>query len=233
MVTVLQILVRNLSASPQYFHVFQKQARFPSLHGAAIRSNCLGCRQIGNYNHGGGEIAFLLDPRVHAGALSSLPVPAPLYGSEAVAPPLSRSIPSLSTASRPLMLAANPPKNLLPLSLDPLAFGPPSHIEGLEEGMFAIAVPRFTPMPGPQLLCGVGVMASDGSMLLSSAVTPAPNRILTCHAEPVYYVRLGYQPGGGALTYDISHAAECDFRAGATTFTVTYNSDGTFSSEGM
>lgn len=227
-----QILVRNMSANAQYFFVFQKQAAFATAPTSAIGSSSLGCQQVGNYSATGAQISFRLDAQIYAGAISTM---APLPPSQfialiAVTP--SRAAVSSSSASQPVTIAGSQPMNFTTMSINPLGLSAASANTNVKEGTFGVAVPSYTPLSPPELYCGVAVTTADGSVVLSSYVAPAPSQTLSCAPQPIYYVKLGYQPTGSLITYDTSNSAECNFSTGATSITVTYNSDGTFSTVG-
>lgn len=229
-----QIIVRNQSQTTQYFYVFQKQAAFPSLTSPSILSSSLGCQSVGNYASSGAQINFGLDMQVYAGALSTGPAVPPSQFIALISLDATRSIVSTTTAARPITLttSSGSPDNSTNLSLNPLGLSAPIHQSEVPVGGFAMNVPTYTPMPVPELYCGVAALNNDQAIILSSFVAPPPNVIMSCVPQQIFFVKTGYQPPGSDVSYDETNAARCDFTTGYTTFNVTYNANGTFSATG-
>ncbi|WP_259665401.1 MULTISPECIES: hypothetical protein [Rhizobium] len=231
-----QIIVRNFSQTTQYFYVFQKQAAFPLLpsHGP-ILSGSLGCQSIGNYASSGAQINFGLDSQVYAGALSTKQAASP---SQLIAllslNAATLSVVGSSSAFRPVTLTTvdGSPDNCTTLTLDPLGLSAPANQAGVAIGGFGINVPSYTPLPRPELYCGVVALNDNQAIILSSFVAPVPNAVMNCIPKQIFFVKMGYQPVGSTVTYDESNSACCDFTTGYATYTVTYKADGTFSATG-
>jgi hypothetical protein len=231
-----QIIVRNLSQATQYFYVFQKQATFqPLVSSGSILCSSLGCQNAANYGNSGAQIVFGLDRQIYAGAVSTMaPVP-PSQLVVLISLPASQPLVSSTTAVRPISLTTATPgsaPNCTVLTLNPLALSVPANQSGIPVGAFAMNVPSYTPTPLPELYCGVAALNGDGVNILSSFIAPLPNSTLSCAPEQIFFVKTGYQAVGSVMTYDESNSARCDFSTGFTTITVTYNSDGTFSTKG-
>ncbi|KPH06539.1 hypothetical protein CO657_27820 (plasmid) [Rhizobium acidisoli] len=232
-----QIIVRNLSQTTQYFYVFQKQAAFPSSlpSPASILSGSLGCQSVGNYASSGAQINFGLDSQVYAGALSTKQSAS---SSQLIAlislNAATRSIVTSTTAARPVALttADGSPDNSTTLTLDPLGLSAPANQTGIAIGGFGMNVPSYTPLPNPELYCGVAALNSSEAIILSSFIAPTPNAVMNCVPKQIFFVKMGYQPMGSMVAYDESNAACCDFTTGYATYTVTYNANGTFSATG-
>lgn len=231
-----QIIVRNLSQTTQYFYVFQKQAAFPSSPSpSSILSGSLGCQSVGNYASSGAQINFGLDSQVYAGAVSTMQsAPSSQYIALISLNAATLSVVTSTAAARPVALttASGSPDNSTTLTLDPLGLSVPANQTGIPIGGFAMTVPSYTPLPLPELYCGVAALNSAQAIILSSFVAPAPNAVLSCVPKQIFFVRMGYQPVGSTVTYDESHSACCDFTSGYATYTVTYKADGTFSATG-
>lgn len=229
-----QITVRNLSQATQYFYIFQAKAAFPSLTSASVLSSSLGCQSVGNYTSSGAQIDFGLDSQIYAGALSTGEAVQPSQFIALIALDATQSIVSNTTAARAITLTTSDgsPENCTSLSLDPLGLSMAAYQSGVPVGAFAMNVPPYTPLPVPELYCGVAALNSDEKVILSSFVAPAPNAILSCIPEQVFFVKAGYQPAGTIVPYDETNSARCDFTTGYATFTVTYNANGTFSATG-
>lgn len=231
-----QIIVRNLSQTAQYFYVFQKQAGFsPSPSPSSILSGSLGCQSVGNYASSGAQINFGLDSQVYAGAVSTMQsAPSSQYIALISLNAATLSVVTSTAAARPVALttASGSPENSTTLTLDPLGLSVPANQTGIPIGGFGMNVPSYTPLPLPELYCGVAAVNSNQAYILSSFVAPAPNAVLSCVPKQIFFVKMGYQPVGSTVTYDESNAACCDFTTGYATFVVTYNSDGTFSAKG-
>lgn len=233
MATSLQILVRNMSANPQYFYLFQQQAGFSSMSPAMISSSSLGCQEIGNYNATGAQICFRLDSQVYAGAISTMePVPpTDMIAMISLSPSLVME--TSSSSSQPVTLTGTQPMNFTTMSINPLGLSQATNNSSVQSGSFAVDVPSYIPTLPPKLYCGVAVTSSDGRVVLSSYVAPNPNQTLTCTPRPIYYVKIGYQSTGSVVTYDTTNTAKCDFSTGLTSMTVIYNADGTFTTHGF
>ncbi|MFS2177187.1 hypothetical protein ACVITL_006529 [Rhizobium pisi] len=229
-----QIIVRNLSQTTQYFYVFQKQAAFPSLTNPSILSSSLGCQSVGNYTSSGAQINFGLDSQIYAGALSTGQAVTPSEFIALITLDATRSIVSTTTAARAITLTtpSGSPDNCTTLSLDPLGLSVPAYQSKVPVGAFGMIVPTYTPLPVPELYCGVAALNNDQAIILSSYVAPAPNAVLSCIPEQIFFVKTGYQPPGSAVSYDETNAACCDFTTGYATFTVIYNANGTFLATG-
>ncbi|WP_245270643.1 hypothetical protein [Rhizobium sp. Pop5] len=229
-----QIIVRNQSQTTQYFYIFQKQAAFPSLPSPSVLASSLGCQSVGNYTSSGAQISFGLDSQVYAGALSTGKAVPPSQFVALITLDATRSIVGSTTAARPMTLTTSTgsPDNCTSMSLDPLGLSLPAYQSGVPVGGFAVNVPTYTPLPVPELYCGVAALNSDEAIILSSFVAPAPNAVMTCIPKQIFFVKTGYQPPGSAVSYDETNAARCDFTTGYTTFNVTYNANGTFSAMG-
>lgn len=233
MAASLQILVRNSSANPQYFYLFQQQAGFAFMPSSSVGSSSLGCQQIGNYSATGAQICFRFETQIYAGAISTMdPVPpTALVLLITVSPTFAMD--TSSTTSQPVTLTGAQPMNFTTMSINPLGLSKATNDAAQQSGTFAVAVPVYAPTQPPELYCGVAVTTSDGSVVLSSYVAPNPNQTLTCTPHPVYYVKVGYQPTGSVVNYNTSNAARCDFSTGQTSITVTYNADGSFTTQGV
>ncbi|WP_254701535.1 hypothetical protein [Neorhizobium galegae] len=231
-----QIIVRNLLQTTQYFYVFQKQAAFPMLPSLyPILSGSLGCQSVGNYASTGAQINFGLDSQVYAGALSTRAAVSP---SRLIAL-LSQNAATLSvvgstSAFRPITLTTveGSPDNCTTLTLDPLGLSAPANQAGIAIGGFGINVPSYTPLPHPELYCGVVALNNNQAIILSSFVAPVPNAVMNCIPKQIFFVKMGYQPVGSTVAYDESNTACCDFTTGYATYTVTCNANGTFSATG-
>ncbi|WP_159953339.1 hypothetical protein [Rhizobium sp. 18065] len=248
MASSYRIIVRNLSQTVLYFHVFQKQASFqPSIASAGIFASSLGCQSLGNSAQSGAQISFGFEAQVYAGALTTMaPKPPPtnaLIVSNAIGA-ATRFFVSSTAAAQPIALSGGgstgvaggvqgaSPGNCTTLSLDPLGLSAATYQASLAAGSFGIDVPSYTPTPAPELYCGTAVLTGDGNIVLSSFVAPAPNGTTACAPQPIYFVRTGYQPTGNVIAYDESQAARCDFTTGFGSVTATYNANGTFSTKG-
>ncbi|WP_245277988.1 hypothetical protein [Rhizobium leguminosarum] len=219
----------------QYFYVFQKQAAFPSLPSPVpILSGSLGCQSVGNYATTGAQINFGLDGQVYAGALSTKPVSAWQLIALLALNAATLSVVGSTSAFRPVMLttADGSPDNCTTLTLDPIGLSAPAYQSGIAIGGFGVNVPSYTPLPRPELYCGVVALNDNQAIILSSFVAPVPNAVVTCIPKQIFFVKLGYQPVGSIVGYEESNAACCDFTTGYVTYTVTYNADGTFSATG-
>ena len=219
MASSYEIIVRNLSQTVLYFHVFQKQASFqPPIASGSIFASSLGCQSLGNSVQSGAQISFVFERQVYAGALTTMaPKPLPsnaLIVADAIGA-ATRFLVSSTAAAQPIALSGgNPgasPANCTTLSLDPLGLSPPAYQAGLADGSFGIDVPPYTPVPVPELYCGAAVFTGDGHIILSSFLAPPPNMTTACAPQPVYFVKTGYQPTGNVLAYDESLSARCDF----------------------
>ncbi len=222
------ITVQNLSATTQYFYVFQQQATFtPTVAASSIYSSSLGCQMIGNYAETGASINFEMGAQIYAGAISTAPAVSPLEASAMVQTASTNVVRAIELAS-----ASTTALDCTTLSISPLGMSSPVNQTGITTGAFGVNVPSYTPTPDPQLFCGLATINGDGTVLLSSYVAPSPNVRMTCTPKQIFYVKTGYMADGEVVSYDTSNAATCDFTTGYMRVTVTYNADGTFSSQG-
>lgn len=229
-----QIIVRNLSQTTQYFYLFQKQAAFPSQANSSVLSSSLGCQSVGNYENSGAQINFSLDREVYVGVISTMKAVPSSKLVALISLDATRSIVAGTTAHREMTLTTTmgEPNNSTSLTLNPLGLSQPAYQAGVPVGAFAVNVPSYTPLPVPELYCGVAALSDDPALILSSFIAPAPNAVMSCIPEQVFFVKTGYQPPGSAVPYDEANAARCDFTTGYASFTVTYNANGTFSAKG-
>ncbi|UJW76525.1 hypothetical protein [Rhizobium sp. SL42] len=237
MASSYQIIVRNLSQNTQYFFVFQKQARFqPAAAASQILASSLGCQSLGNYGMSGAQISFSFDTQVYAGAVSTMaPLPPPQFNA-LIQPAATQYLVTSTAAAQPIALSTGvqgaSPANCTMLALSPLGLSAPAYQAGLAAGSFGIAVPPFTPAPMPELFCGVAALTGGQNIVLSSFVAPTPNMTTACAPQPVYFVKIGFEPTGNVIAYDESLSARCDFTTGFASITATYNANGTFSTKG-
>lgn len=218
------ILVRNNSDKLQYFYVFQKQASFLNWTDKVL-SNSLGCQQVGTYSATGSNGQFDLDAQVYAGGISTM----------APSPPMAPSFANVSSsvsANQLVILSGTQPKNHTCMSFNPFALSTPTYYDSLQKGTFAILVPTYKMIDPPNLYCGVAIIMENSITVLSSYVAPFPAQTLSCTPSQIYYIKAEYHPSGSTVNYDISNSAECDFSHGLSTIMVTYNNDGTFTTQG-
>ena len=221
---IYSILVRNNSSKTQYFYVFQKQASF-SNSTDSILSNSLGCQQVGIYSATGSKGQFDLDAQVYAGGISTM-APSPPMAS------LRANVTSSVSANQLVSLSGTQPKNYTCISFNPFALSTPTYDASLQKDTFAILVPSYTMINPSNLYCGVAVIMENDTTVLSNYVAPLPGQKLSCKPQPIYYIKVGYNPSGSSVEYDINYSAECDFSSGLSTIMVTYNNDGTFDTQG-
>lgn len=221
------IVVRNMSATVQYFYVFQQQATFhPAVAASSILSGSLGCQAVGNYDATGASINFDMGTQIYAGAISTAPAVPPSRSARA----RTQERVASTNVVRSIELASESTTALdcTTLSISPLGMSAPVNQPGMTAGAFAVIVPPYTPTPDPQIYCGLATINGDGSILLSSYIAPSPNATMTCTPEPIFYVKTGYKADGDVVAYDTTNAGQCDFTTGYTRVTVTYNVNGTF-----
>jgi hypothetical protein len=228
------ILVRNTSNTTQYFNQLHQQAVITP--PSSILSSCLGCGQVGNYDSTGAQITFSFDAQVYAGAISTMALQPPSQFIAMIATSTSGANVTSTSAIMPVSLSGPQPLNSTNMTINPLGLSTPTNSD-LASGTFGVAVPTYTPTTSTEpakLYCGNAVINQDGSIVLSSFVAPFPNQTLTCKSEQIYYVKAGYQAIGSIVEYDITTTtnwAKCDFTSDMSTITVTYNRDGTFTTE--
>lgn len=222
------IIVQNMSASTQYFFVFQQQATFtPAVASSSIYSCTLGCQAVGNYDSTGAVINFQMGAEIYAGAISTAPPPSPSECEAMVATASTDVVRSIQLATS----SSSSALDCTTLTINPLGMSSPVNQSGIATGAFAVKVPSYTPAPSPELYCGLATINGDGTVLLSSYIAPTPNATMSCKPAQIFYVAIGYEEEGSVIAYDTSNAACCDFTTGYTLITVTYNPDGTFSTQ--
>ncbi|UIY27811.1 hypothetical protein LZK76_36510 (plasmid) [Rhizobium leguminosarum] len=132
-----------------------------------ILSGSLGCQSVGNYATSGAQINFGLDSQIGAGALSTKQVSLSQLIALLALNSATLSVVGSTSAFRPVTLttADGSPDNCTTLTLDPLGLSAPANQAGIAIGGFGINVPSYTPLPHPELYCGVVALNNNQAII--------------------------------------------------------------------
>ena len=216
-----EIVIQNNSNQVVDFMVFQKQATFTNLGiQLLVFSNSLGSGRLAPYGSSGTRLHFPFDTQTYAGAQTNQ-----LYNKD------KNEMQTVELAAQLISLADESSKtdNNTSLSLDPFGLSPATYDPSVPVQNFGITVPSYSPSPAANMVCGVIVVQSPATQILSSYVTPTPNKMLYCAPLPIFYVTVGSAMAGDPVTYDITNAACCDFTKGYSQINVAYATNGQFS----
>lgn len=232
-----QIIVQNLSSQPADFYAFQDQATFQNAGSpASIKSSCLAGSSLAPHATSGSQLKFSFDKQVYAGAIGIGANEAVTRFNARISLDTTESVGIQTSAAQPISLtpleAGQKADNYSTMSLNPLGLSTPIEKQGLPDGYFGVEIPVYTPSPTPELFCGCATINQNGTIVLSSFVSPHPNSQLYCAPVAKYFVKVGDFEVGAVVPYDTSHAATCDFTLGYQVIKVVYNPDGTFTTTG-
>jgi len=224
MISQYNITIKNKSDHKLEFFVFQKQASFQN-EGVdfSINSCSLAVGSLAPNKSSGAQLMFGFDKQNYIGVKSSNHRDSP-----------SGCIGTLteSFAAQPVSLTSSntgaEENNFSHLKMNSLGLSPPAYKSGIPEGSFGIRIPPYTPNPSVELSCGCAAMNQDGSVTLSSYITPLPNSNFLCRPEPIFFVKVGSHPVGAGIEYSTNQAAKCDFSTGVKSISVEYLMNGTF-----
>jgi hypothetical protein len=237
MASQYSIIIKNMSAQAMSFYAFQKQASFTNSGVTpTILSSSLASGALAPNASSGAQLDFGFDIQNYAGAKSTVTSSSQLKFNASLSMVSAKNATSGAAAVQPIGLTTSPPSqtvdNSSVLTVSPLGLSAATYQPGLNAGCFGIQVPSYTPTPVPQLYCGCAAINQDGSITLSSFITPLPNSQVYCAPSATYYVSAGNISVGQTIPYATSQAAECDFTPGYTVITVQYNNDGSFTTKG-
>lgn len=231
------IIIKNMSSVTNSFYVFQYQSIFStSSTTPQAKSSSLAYGVLSPNSIYGSQLTFSLSSQVYVGAITNSTT-AYLGSAEAGIYMLNAENNSgESSAIQPISLTpASSPANTnnnSNLSLSPLGLSSAYYQESVPTGNFGINSPSYSPSPALEIYVGNAAINQDGSIILSSFITPPPSTQIFCAPKPIFFVSVGAEEAGQPIVYDTSNSAECDFTTGYTTITVQYKADGTFSTSG-
>ena len=216
MVSQYDIIIKNMSGQNLFFYAFQKQASFANSGATlSILSSSLAFGSLAPNDSSGAQLDFGFDAQNYVGAKSKT---------------------GETSAIQPIKLTTSTPSksvdNYSVLTVCPLGLSSAYYQQDLDVGYFGVQVPSFSPSPVPELYCGCAAINQDGSITLSSFISPLPNSQVYCAPVATYYVKVGNVPVGQVITYETERSAKCDFTLGCRVIHVNYNNDGSFTTKG-
>jgi hypothetical protein len=221
MAASLTLNIRNNSANLQNFFVFQQPSTFSG--SGIVYATSLFTSPLLPFNTSGAilSVTVMLSPgTAYAGVQQrqGTPTVGQLCGGIA--------------AIQPVALAPPPPQpvNTTTMSSRPLGLSPPVYTAGPQAGAFRIAIPSFDPTLN-QFNAGAAIENLDQSITISNFVTAQPLTNLDCQPVQRFYVQIGNHPPHTVIDFaSVSqNAASCDFTPGYTSYAVSYNANGSWS----
>jgi hypothetical protein len=219
MATPLTINVRNNSTALQNFFFFQQPAIYTG--GQDVYTNSLYTAALLPYASSGAVLTFSVILQYYAGVQQQ--VSPPVIGQPSGQLAASQAI-GLTPAS------GTPPPNTTSMTVSPsLGLSVPVSTTGPQVGAFRIITPVFNPVL-TNYNAGSAVQTLTGGITLSNFVTAQPNSNLDCQPVIVFYVQTGTYTPGTVMNFTSSSAtaAVCNFTPGYSTYAVSYNADGTW-----
>lgn len=237
MASQYSIIIKNMSGQTMSFYAFQKQTSFANSGTTPnILSSSLACGTLAPNASSGAQLDFGFDIQTYVGAKSTLTSTSQVKFNASISMVGAKNASSSAAAVQPIDLTTATPgqtvDNSSVLTVSPLGLSAATYQSGLNAGSFGIQIPSYTPTPVPQLYCGCAAINQDGSITLSSFISPLPNSQVYCAPYATYYVSVGNYAVGQSIAYATSQAAVCDFTPGYTVVAVQYNSDGSFTTKG-
>ena len=219
------------------FYLFQKHADFENAGQVLIpTSSSLGCGSLAPHSDSGSQLEFKIDKQIFVGAISSdVSSQSNTFVSE-ISPNIKEDISLTATAHWPIGLSVSnsdtTTANSSVLTVNQLGLSQPTNSESVPKGAFGITVPSYTTSQSLKLYVGNATEDTDGLLILSSFITPSPVSNIYCSPSPIFYVKVGHYRSGKTIIYSEDNAGICDFTNGYTSFSVTYENDGNFTSTG-
>jgi hypothetical protein len=220
MATTITINVRNNSSLLQNFFFFQQPAIY--IGGAEVYTNSLYSAAVLPYATSGSVLTFSVILQYYAGV------------QQQVSPPIIGQPSGQLAASQPIGLTpaqgGTPTNNTTSMIVSPsLGLTAPVNTTGPQAGSFRIISPVFNPVL-TNYNAGSAVQTLTGGIVLSNFVTAQPNSNIDCQPIIKFYVQTGTYTPGTVMNFTSSSAtaALCDATPGYSSFSVTYNADGTW-----
>jgi hypothetical protein len=223
--TTYSIIVVNKSPYPQNFFFFEQPAIYTG--GPEVFSNSLGYQSMLPYNPSTPQqIQFTLVQQYRA-------------GSQQQTSPPQIGIAQTSLISQSLVQIAQ--AGIDKTSLDTTAMtidqnnnpilSQATNTQSVQAGAFRIVTPIFQPSQGTYLIGSGGV--SNGYLVLSNYIIAQPNTFVDVQPVVKFYISTGSYSAGQTINFSVSSAtsALCDATNGKLSFMVTYNSDGTWTTQ--
>lgn len=213
MATTYTIHVINNSPNQQTFFIFQEPAAYSE--GSRVYSNSMFSTPLSPNS----QLTLSMEWQFYAGVQPQLE---PVKLGQANLTPL---------AAVPIDLSANDTEfDTTTMSVtEGLALSDSVSGEGLETGAFRIVTPVFTPSPAFSYNAGPALNVG-GKIILSSFVMVSPDQRIDVQPVAKFYVSTGNYTASTVIDFAAAtaDAALCDGTDGQTTFTVTYNANGTW-----
>jgi hypothetical protein len=217
---MLTINVKNNSPNTQSFCFFQGQ--MPS-QSNGVYSNSLLTQQLLPYASSGAILSFMMIPQTYAGV------------QQQSAPPQVGQPSGLLSAIQAIQVAApgTVSKNTTTMTVSPsLGLSSPVANGTVQPGAFRIITPPYnTALQNYNAGCAVETL--NGGVLLSSFITAQPNSNIDFQPSLVFYVATSNFVAGTVVDYTqlSSTGAMCDFTPGYAAYAVSYNADGTWTTQ--
>jgi hypothetical protein len=216
--TLYTVILTNNSPETQDFFFFQHPVKYQG--GSKVYSNSIYSSKVRSFKNGGSQLTFELEQQFYAGVQDQ-------------AQTLQVGQASGTTASyRKIALSPDGGKDAVTVEINPLGLGQPVVNKNVQSGAFRISTPTFNPVIDKYNL-GLATKKSDGEIILSTFINAEPNENNDIQPIEIFYVSTGSYKAGTVVNFTSSSAesAMCDATTGITTFSVTYNANGTWTVE--
>lgn len=232
-----QMIIKNMSGQDLFFYAYQQQAAFANSGATlSILSSSLAFGRLAPNDSSGAQLDFRFDAQNYVGAKSRIPSTSLATFNASISPAIAKNTTGETSAIQPIELTTSTPSesvdNYSVLTVCPLGLSSAHYQQDLDAGYFGVQVPSFSPSSLPELYCGCAAINQDGSVTLSSFISPLPNSQVYCAPVPTYYVKVGNVPVGQLITYGTEQSAKCDFTLGYRVINVNYENDGSFTTKG-
>lgn len=219
------------------FYAFQKQATFTNSGiSPNVLASSLACGLLAPNSSSGAQLEFGFDEQIYVGAKSNTALSTATMLDANIFLTAAADTTGVTAAIQPIELTTTTPTqtvdNYSVMTTSPLGLSAPHYQTNLNAGHFGVEIPTYAASTAAELYCGCAAINQDGSITLSSFITPVPNSQLYCAPEAVFYVQTGSFPVGQIIPYTTEQAAECDFTSGYSVINVTYENDGFFTTIG-
>lgn len=221
MATTVTINVRNNSPTLQNLFFFQQPGIYAG--GAEIYSNSLYSQLLLPYASSGAILSFTVTTQNFAGAQQQI-VP-PIVGQP------SGQLAAIQAIGLTPGQGGAPTNNTTTMIVTPsLGLTVPVNTVGPQPGTFRIIAPVYNPVL-QAYNAGSALQTLTGGIVLSNFMTAQPNTMIDCQPSLKFFVQTGTFTPGTVVNFTSSSAtaALCDATPGYTSFSVTYNPEGTWS----
>ena len=204
----------------QNFFYFQQPAIYAG--GQQIYSNSLYSQALLPYASSGAVLSFTVTSQNYAGVQQQ--ITPPIVGQP------SGQLAAIQAIGLTPAQGGAPTNNTTTMIVSPsLGLSVPVSTMGPPPGAFRIITPVFNPVL-QNYNAGSALQTLTGGIVLSNFITAQPNTNIDCQPMLKFYVQTGSYTPGTVMNFTSSSltAALCDATPGYTSFSVTYNPDGTW-----